>query len=82
MICWRCTATSSGDCAYFNSGENAPWREQRYKVGEFLNDLIKQGVTPCILFSLPTFTVDDVAMGTLHVMDLGGHSLMLGQCPL
>ena len=78
MMCWRCKATSSGDCAYFNSGENAPWREQRYKVGEFLNDLIKQGVTPCILFSLPTFTVDDVAMGTLHVMDLGVTAYCLG----
>ena len=77
-MCWRCKATQNGDLAYWHTGQHGEWRNHRYAPGEFLKELMRKSITPCPLFRLPGFTVDEVCLGVLHVMDLGVTAYTLG----
>ena len=71
QMCWKCRASQEGRNAYWKCGPTAAWRSTRYTRGEFLDNLIAQGVTINPLFTCPGFTIDDVCIGRLHAMDLG-----------
>ena len=74
-ICWRCKATKE---SYKDCGPTAPWRHNRYKMGEFLALQIQNNQKVSPLFQCPGFTLEDVCTGSLHCMDLGVAQDILG----
>jgi hypothetical protein len=78
QMCWKCRASQEGRNAYWKCGPTAAWRSTRYTRGEFLDNLIAEGVTINPLFTCPGFSIDDVCIGRLHAMDLGVSQEVLG----
>jgi hypothetical protein len=78
LICWKCRASHEGDCSYHITGGNAYWRGQRYRKGEYLQQLRAAGTTISPLFSAPDFELDMIVLDWLHIMDLGVSQDVIG----
>lgn len=69
-ICWNCPANKS-DKDYKNCSLSAKWRGVRYSSLQFLKLMASQGVTKCILFDAPGFSLKFLMVDVLHCLDLG-----------
>ena len=78
LFCWKCNVARNGENSFHDFSPHAAHRATIFGHREYFESLAREGAEPPAIFLSPGFTVDLVAIDSMHTADLGVWQDVLG----